>query len=103
MVEHAIACSLPPADLTATRGDLLPGLLRQSPATVETPTGSRYRFDTTPDRLSTIAAVVDRERQCCRFLQFSITLDPNLGPIRLEVGGPEGTKAFLADLVDNKQ
>jgi hypothetical protein len=50
----------------------------------------------------TIAAVVDRERQCCRFLQFSITLDPNLGPIWLEVGGPEGTKAILALLVDNK-
>jgi hypothetical protein len=61
--------------------------------------GYRYRFDTTPDGLSALAAVVDRERQCCRFLHFSITLEPNLGPIWVDVSGPEGTKAFLADLL----
>ena len=68
------------------------------------PAGFRYRFDPTPDgvSLSSIAPVVDRERQCCRFLQFSITLEPNLGPVWLDVSGPEGTKAFLADLLDKQ-
>ena len=99
MADLPIACSLTHADLEAKRGDLLPGLLRHSSATVETPAGYRYRFDTAPDGLSAIAAAVEGERQCCRFLQFSITLEPNLGPIWVDVSGPEGTKTFLADLL----
>jgi hypothetical protein len=99
MADLPIACSLTHADLEAKRGDLLPGLLRHSSATVETPAGYRYRFDTAPDGLSAIAAAVEGERQCCRFLRFSITLEPNLGPIWVDVSGPEGTKTFLADLL----
>jgi hypothetical protein len=50
--------------------------------------------------LSQIAAAVDAERQCCRFLQFSITVEADGGPISLDLRGPSGTREFLGALFD---
>ena len=44
--------------------------------------------------------MLDAERQCCRFLRFRLTVEPNLGPIVLELSGPPGTEEFLASLLD---
>jgi hypothetical protein len=43
--------------------------------------------------------VIDAERQCCRFLRFQLTVEPDLGPMWLEVAGPPGTADFLTDLL----
>jgi len=40
---------------------------------------------------------VEAERACCRFLRFSLELEPGEGPIRLRITGPEETKAFLEE------
>jgi hypothetical protein len=42
---------------------------------------------------------VDAERQCCRFLRFSITVEPDEGPLFVELTGPPGTREFLAELL----
>ena len=94
-----VGCTLTPGELASRRGNLLPGLLAGAVECIETPRGFRYRFDTTPGRLATIAEVVERERQCCRFIEFAIRMEPDAGAIWLSVEGPEGTKAFLADLL----
>jgi len=98
MDDLPVACTLTSDDLRARRDDLLPGLLRQATERVETPTGYRYQFAMTSEMLPQIASVVAQERQCCRFFTFVIALEPNLGPITLDVSGPEGTEEFLADL-----
>jgi len=33
------------------------------------------------------------------FFHFVVTLEPNLGPVWLEVSGPECTKALLSELL----
>ena len=99
MADIPIACALPPDEFGARRDDLLPGLLRRSTASVETAAGFSYRFESAPDLLTAIALVLQRERDCCRFFRFVVTLEPDLGPIWLDVSGPPGTKAFLADLL----
>jgi hypothetical protein len=48
--------------------------------------------------LVTIAAVMDRERECCRFLHFSVDAPPLDAAIRLTISGPPGTGAFLESL-----
>ena len=65
----------------------------------ETATGMRLRLPA--DALSAILQAVDAERQCCRFLRFDITVEPDGGPIRLELVGPPGTREFLSALFES--
>jgi len=95
-----IACTLTPAELAAGRDTLLPGLLAKAEAKEPIPGGIRFRFAATPDRAREIAAVIDAEHQCCRFLRFVLGVEPGDGPIWLEVTGPEGSEDFLTSLLD---
>ena len=44
------------------------------------------------------ADVIERERSCCRFLQFVLTVPPGDGPFQLDITGPDGTTGFLAEV-----
>lgn len=94
-----IACSLTPSSVETRRAALLPGLWKRARERQDTPDGFRLRFDAASDTLQTIAATVDAERQCCRFLQFELSIEPDGGPIWLTLSGPPGTRDFLAALV----
>jgi Cd2+/Zn2+-exporting ATPase len=63
--------------------------------------GYRFEFAPSAQVLSALVGVVDAERQCCRFLRFQVTVEPNGGPIRLDVTGPAGTQEFLGDLLNH--
>ena len=58
------------------------------------------QFAASSDTLQAIAQVVDAERQCCQFLEFRLTVAAGLGPIVLEVSGPDGTAEFLKELFE---
>lgn len=94
-----IACTLTPAELAAMRNGLLPGLLARASAKQHIPGGFRWRFDPQAGRLREIAAVIDAEHRCCRFLRFVLLVEPGDGPVWLEVTGPEGTDDFLSTLI----
>jgi hypothetical protein len=55
-------------------------------AMIRPTSGVRYRFP--PDMLSALAATIDAERLCCRFLRFEITVEPASGPIWVSLSGP---------------
>ena len=65
------------------------------------PEGYRLRFTATDDILPAIARAVDAERQCCRFLRFQVTVEPDGGPIWLDTIGPVGAGEFLAALFES--
>ena len=94
-----IACALDPDDLNRRRVDLLPGLIARSVDREELPDGMRWRFAPEDGLLAQIAAVIDAERRCCRFLRFELIVEPNLGSVWLNATGPAGTREFLASLV----
>ena len=98
MSDLPIACTFDPAALEARRQDLLGGLMRRAEERLEIPDGYRMRFAPMDGMLARIASVIDAERQCCRFLTFRLTVEPDGGPIWLEVDGPAGTREFLAGL-----
>lgn len=100
MADLPIVCSLTPAALQARREGLLTDLLRRAHGCEDLPQGYRLRFAATAETLSTIARAVDAERQCCRFLRFGITVEPDEGPIFLELSGPPGTREFVAALIE---
>jgi hypothetical protein len=100
MKELPIACELTPAELEARRKGLLRELLAQATENVSLSNGFRWRFEPSTEVLMAAVKTIDAERQCCRFLKFVLTTEPDGGDVWLEVTGPEGTQEFLATLLN---
>ena len=100
MTELPVVCTLTPDALRARRSGLLSDLLRRADADEDLPEGLRLRFAPTAETLATIASAVEAERHCCRFLRFEITVEPDGGPVLLELTGPAGTREFIGALLE---
>ena len=91
-----IACTLTPEELRRGREGLLPGVIARAEAHETIADGFRFRFKSEAGLLPALAAMMEAERRCCRFLQFRVTAERDEGPVWLEVTGPAGTADFLA-------
>jgi hypothetical protein len=100
MADIPIACTLSPDALQTRRDRLLADLFRRAEHHELTDDGLRVRFFSDADSVATLGRIVDAERQCCRFLRFVITVEPDGGPVVLELSGPAGTPEFIAGLLD---
>jgi|SRR5581483_2895637 len=100
MSDLPIMCTLTPVALKARREGLLSNLLKRAQSHKELPHGHRLQFTPDDDMLALIAQTIEAERRCCRFLRFSITVEPDGGPISLELTGPPGTREFISALFD---
>jgi hypothetical protein len=49
--------------------------------------------------LALVSDLMIAERECCPFLTFQLTAEPNMGALTLRVTGPHGTKEFLKPLM----
>jgi hypothetical protein len=99
MSDLPVFCTLGPAALKARREGLLADLLRRADDHQELTNGHRLLFALADGTLELIARAIDAERRCCRFLRFRVTVEPNEGPILLDLTGPEGTGDFLTALI----
>ena len=77
---------------------MLPGIVVGAEQIEPIDGGFRLRFADAA-LLTTVASVVDAERQCCPFLAFALMVAPAGGPMSLEITGPPGTQEFLSDLL----
>jgi len=100
MAELLIVCSLNPVALNARRANLLGALWNRAAARDEIASGYRLRFVAEDDVLPLIAHVIDGERQCYRLLRFTVIIEPDGGPIWVELTGPPGSREFLAHLIE---
>jgi hypothetical protein len=94
-----IVCSLTPEAIGARKAELLPGLFRRAVSTESLPNGVCLQFGASTEAIQAIVATIEAERQCCRFLRFDLTVEPDGGPIRLTLTGSDGTAEFLTALV----
>lgn len=85
--------------IRAGRAGLLPGLLEAAEVREPTHDGYRARFAPTSEMLAAVARTIDAERQCCRFLRFTLRIEADGGPFWLDISGPDGTRAFLEALL----
>src|SRR5215208_3712638 len=99
-MELPVVCTLSAEALSARRQGLLMALLRRAETREELGNGIRLSFAATDDTLEHICRTVSAERRCCEFLRFQITVEPAGGPVALELTGPQGTREFLAALLD---
>jgi hypothetical protein len=97
-VPAPLACSLTPEDLRNRRDALLPGLIHRADRVTDLDNGLRLEFKTKPGVLAEIARIMEQERGCCTFLRFSLTTEPEDGPITFDVTGPKGTREVLRSL-----
>jgi hypothetical protein len=90
-----IACSLTDAALQQRRRDVLEKVRNAVVEERELEDGFSYQFPASEEWLAEVAHLVNLERQCCPFLRLRITVEPDNGPLWLELTGPPGTKEFL--------
>jgi hypothetical protein len=93
-----IICTLTPEAIRAARGGLLPGLADRAERREAIEDGYRLTFAGNGETLLAIAATIDAERQCCRWLRFEMTVAADGGPIVLTLRGPAGAREFLEAL-----
>jgi hypothetical protein len=79
---------------------LLPGLFRRAEKIEPTANGYRLRFPASGGTLQVIAAAIEAERRCCRFLHFELTVEADDGPLVLILSGPPGAREFVAALCE---
>jgi hypothetical protein len=96
MAELPIACTLTPEALRTRREGLLKDLVRRDERREDLADGLRLEFAPCEERIALIARAVEAERHCCRFLRFGMTVEPDLGPVFLELTGPPGTRDFIS-------
>jgi hypothetical protein len=93
-----VVCTLTRDTMATRKAGLLTGLVQRAESTEQTADGIRFRLP--PDTLSAVLSTVEAERQCCRFLRFDISIEPDGGPIWLSLSGPLGTREFLSALLE---
>jgi hypothetical protein len=91
-----IACTLTPDQLRQGRDALLPGIMARAERLDRLADGVRCHFIAVGGLIPAIATMIEAERQCCRFLRFTLTAESGEGTLILDVTGPPGTVDFLA-------
>ena len=100
MTNLPVVCTLTPAALHARREGVLASLIGRAESREALPDGVRLRFAPLGETLFALATVIEAERQCCRFLRFRLTVEPDAGPMVLELTGPAGTAEFFGALLN---
>ena len=100
MAELPIACTLTPEALRTRREGLLMDLVRRAVRREDLSDGLRLEFAPSGETLALIARAVEAERHCCRFLRFGMTVEPDGGPVFLDLTGPAGTRDFISALIE---
>ena len=96
--EPSIACRLTEPALQERRNRVLQKVWQSILEVRELEDGFAYRFPTDDAWLDSLNEFIRFERRCCPFLSFRMLVEPDDGPVWLELRGPAGTKEFLASL-----
>jgi hypothetical protein len=88
-------CSLSDAEKRDRESTLLARFKSGVLATEELGDGFAFRVPGDKDWLRLVADLMIAERECCPFLTFQLTAEPQRGALTVRITGPDGTKEFL--------
>jgi len=97
--EISIACTLTDAEFREREALLLGRFKAAVSQVTELADGFAFSAPGEKEWISILAEVITAERECCPFLRFELTAEPNLGPVTLSVTGPVAAKPFLKKLL----
>ena len=63
----------------------------------ETPNGYSFRLPADTDCIEHAGAFIAKERLCCPFFEFTLTIPANRNPVWLKLGGREGVKSYIEE------
>ena len=92
-----VVCTLGNDQFQARRAELATFLQERIESSREIERGYELEFD--EGNIDAIVEFIQFERECCRFLAFTLEFKMDKGPITLRIEGPKGTKAFLAEML----
>jgi hypothetical protein len=87
-----VVCCLPDAELRKRVATLVAGLSPPCSGTKELPDGYVFRVPGDKKWMAVVCKAILAEREGCPFLTFELTAQPTMGPVRVRVTGPGGTK-----------
>ena len=90
-----VACCLSDAELRKRVATLVARFESAALATEELPDGYVFRVPGDKKWIGVVWEAILAERECCPFLTFELTAQPNMGPVSVRITGPAGTKDFL--------
>ena len=96
--EAPIACSLSAEALAQRRDTVLQVLIAGQQEIQEMQDGYALRFPSEKIWAARLLSFISSERECCPFFTSALVFEPQMGPIWLQISGPEGTKEMLGDL-----
>jgi hypothetical protein len=101
--EIRVACCLPDVELRKRVATLLARFESAVIATEELSDGYVFRLPGDKKWMGTVCEAIVAERECCPFLTFELTAQPNMGPVSVRVTGPAGSKKFLKTIFCNSE
>ncbi len=90
-----VTCCLSGAELRKRVATLLARFESVVIGIQELPDGYVFRVPGDKKWMAVVWEAIAAERECCPFLTFELTAQPNMGPVSVRVTGPAGTKDFL--------
>lgn len=97
--EIPVACCLSDEELRSREATLLAQFRSSLIGADELSGGYVFRVPGDKKSLALVADLILAERECCPFLKFELTAEPQMGPLALRVTGPNGTKEFLRTIL----
>src|SRR5262249_13007085 len=93
--DSPVACSLSNAELRVRLATLRAQFKSRVIATEELADGYAFHLAGDKGSISAVAELIAAERECCRFLAFELTVEPNMGPVIVRVTGLSAAKELL--------
>ena len=93
--DNFVACSLSDTELREREVTLLVQFSSLVIAAEKLPDGYAFRIRGDRKSITAVAELIAAERECCRFLAFELTAEPNMGPVTVRVTGPSVAKELL--------
>jgi hypothetical protein len=98
-----VACCLSDAELCKRVATFLARFESAVIATEELPDGYVFQVPGGKMWMGVVREAIVAERECCPFLTFQLTAQPNMEPVSVRVTGPAGTKDFLKAILCNSE
>ncbi len=97
--EIPVTCCLSDTELRKRVATLLARFAHAVIATEELPDGYVFRVPGDKKWMAAVGEAIAEERECCPFLTFELTAQPNRGPVSVRVTGPAGTRDFFKTIL----
>ncbi|MDP9375713.1 MAG: hypothetical protein M3Q65_25345 [Chloroflexota bacterium] len=97
-----IACNLSEPEQRARQATLRDTIFTAARQVRELSDGYALQFTDGADLAAQLLGFIAAERACCPFFTFELLFEPDQGPVWLRLRGPEGTKAFIDEMLSGR-